>query len=111
MLGQAVLPVQPTDTPTAVAMPLAGRKRPIREGSTVGQARRVLRMVGGPLHVDELIKNIEHMTGLPVNKATLVSNLARYVKNNDTFTRVGANRFGLIDYGKTSWAERTAIAR
>jgi hypothetical protein len=74
------------------------RKRPIRSASTVGHAYRVLRMVGGPMHVDEIIKNISHMAGKPVSKATLVSNLSRYVKAGDTFTRTGANTFGLISY-------------
>lgn len=76
---------------------IAPRVRPIRESSTVGQARRVLSMVGAPMHVNDIIKNIEHMSGLPVSKGTLVSNLARYVKAGDTFVRTGKNTFALID--------------
>jgi hypothetical protein len=76
----------------------ATRKRPIREGSSVGLAKRVLQMAGGPMYVNEIIKNIEHMTGLPLNKPTLVSNLSRYVKAGDTFKRTGANTFALLSY-------------
>ena len=74
---------------------VAGRKRPIRDSSTVGYAKRVLGMAG-QMHVDEIIRNIEHMVGRPVSKATLVSNLSRYVKAGDTFKRVSANTFALI---------------
>ncbi|MGE4054188.1 MAG: hypothetical protein AB7F99_05260 [Vicinamibacterales bacterium] len=74
------------------------RNRPIRETSSVGWAKRVLEMSGGPMHVDDIIRNIQHMTGLPVSKATLVSNLSRYVKAGDTFKRTAANTFTLLKY-------------
>jgi hypothetical protein len=96
-----------TDAPVAKA-----RKRPIHDKSTVGNARRVLQMAGGPLHVDEIIANIEHMTGLPVNKSTLVSNLSRYVKKGDTFRRAGANVFALVKYeDPTSMFSREEIRK
>ena len=72
------------------------RTRPIRESSSVGQARRVLRIAhGGPLHIDEVIKLIRQMTGLSVNKQTLVSNLSRYVNAGDTFVRTAPNTYAL----------------
>ncbi len=74
------------------------RRKPIRAASTVGHAKRVLQMVGSPIHVDEIITNIQHMTGVRINKATLVSNLSRYVANGDTFKRTGPNTFGLLKY-------------
>jgi hypothetical protein len=73
------------------------RTRPIRQNSTVGLARRVLATAGGgPLHIEEIIRNIESMTGLPVNKQTLTSNLSRYCKARDTFRRTAPNTFELI---------------
>ena len=73
------------------------RRRPIRESSTVGWARRVLYTAkGGPMHIDEIVKHIEHMSGMPVSKPTLVSNLSRYVKANDTFRRTAANTYELL---------------
>lgn len=73
------------------------RKRPIQESSTVGWARRVLRTAKRPMHVDELIKMIEQMTGRHISKATLVSNLSRYVNQNDTFRRPQPNTYELIE--------------
>ena len=49
------------------------------------------------MHVDELIKMIEQMAGRQVSKATLVSNLSRYVNQNDTFRRPQPNTYELID--------------
>lgn len=78
--------------------PEAGfRKRPIRDKSSVGWAKRVLKMNGGPMHVDDIIKNVQHMTGMPVNKTTIVSSLSKYVKAGDTFKRTAANTFALIE--------------
>ncbi len=72
------------------------RKRPIRESSTVGWARRVLRTARRPMHIDEILKLIAQMTGRSVSKATLVSNLSRYVKAGDTFRRMAPNTYELI---------------
>jgi len=94
-LGGVSLTPEPSNVAATVS---AGRKRPIREKSTVGWAKRVLQMTGGPMYIDDIIKNIEHMTGLSVAKTTLVSNLSRYVKAGDTFKRTGANTFALLSY-------------
>lgn len=40
------------------------------------------------------------MSGRTLSKATLVSNLSRYVKAGDTFKRTAANTFALIDEEK-----------
>jgi hypothetical protein len=73
-------------------------RRPIRTTSSVGLAHRVLKTAGGPMHVDDIIKNIEHMSGASVNKQTLVSNLSRHVKSGKTFRRVGPNTFTLVEH-------------
>lgn len=95
---RTILTAERPKTAAVEALLRPARKRPIRQSSTVGYAKRVLQMVGGPMYVDEIIKNIEHMTGLPVNKATLVSSLSRYVKAGDTFKRTAANTFALMTY-------------
>ena len=74
----------------------AKRRRPIHESSSVGWARRVLRTARRPIHIDEILTLIAQMTGQTVSKATLVSNLSRYVKAGDTFRRTAANTFELI---------------
>ena len=72
------------------------RRRPIRRTSSVGAALKVLHHANRPMHIDELLQMIAHTTGLPVQKTTLVSNLARYVRAGDTFRRVAANTYELI---------------
>lgn len=82
--------------PVADATHPPGRRRAIHETSTVGWARRVLRTAGYPMHIDEIVSMIAHMSGEAPSKATLVSNLCRYVKAGDTFRRTAANTFELI---------------
>lgn len=72
-------------------------KRPIRNGSSVDLAKRVLLDVGRPLPIDQLIKRIQILSGQPVKKATLVSNLSRYVQARDTFVRSAQSTYGLIN--------------
>lgn len=75
------------------------RRRPIRDGSTVDLALRVLRDVGRPLSIEDLMSLIAQRMGKPVKKATLVSNLSRYVKAGDTFTRTAESTYGLLKQG------------
>jgi hypothetical protein len=79
---------------------VAVRRRPIRETSNVGWSRKILQHVGHPLHIDVLIKRIEEMSGLTVRKTTLVSNLSRYVKAHDTFSRPSESIYGLVEWDK-----------
>jgi hypothetical protein len=44
--------------------------------------------------------NIEVQSGQKVKKNTLVSNLSRYVKYNDTFTRPAPSVFGLVKFNE-----------
>ena len=74
------------------------RAKPIQKDSSVWWTRRVLKTERTPLHLDHIITRIEALGGPKVAKATLASNLSRYVTHGDTFTRTGPNVFGLIDY-------------
>jgi hypothetical protein len=74
------------------------RKRPIRQKSSVWWATQVLKHGGGrPIHIDELVKRVEEFGGLAVRKSTLVSNLSRYVRAHDTFSRPTEGTYGLLD--------------
>ena len=64
----------------------------------MGWARKVLGQYNQPLHIDKLTTLIQELSGLTVRKATLVSNLSRYVKAGDTFTREGEGIYGLIQF-------------
>lgn len=74
------------------------RQRPIRENSSVGWARKVLQQVGEPLEAGVLALMIKDRSGTPTKKATLVSNLARYVSQGDTFTRPRPGYYGLKEF-------------
>lgn len=67
--------------------------------SSVGRTVAVLRRAGKPLHVDEIIKQIE-AEGAQVNKTTLVGNLSRYVKAKLVFYRAEPSVFGLAEMRK-----------
>lgn len=85
---------------------MSARTRPIRQSSSVGFTHEVLRIAKRDMHVDEIIDMIWKMHGQRVNRATLVSNLSRYVKAQDTFRRSGPNVYGLIPPAESAEAER-----
>jgi hypothetical protein len=72
------------------------RAKPIQEGSSVWWTQKVLTDAGAPMHIDAIITHIKERGGPVVQKATLASNLSRYVTHGDTFDRPGPNVFGLI---------------
>ncbi len=67
--------------------------------SSVGRTVTVLKRAGKPLHVDEIMKQIE-TEGHKVSKGTLVGNLSRYVKAGRVFYRAAPSVFGLIEMRK-----------
>lgn len=69
--------------------------------SSVGRTVEVLKRAGKPLHVDEIIKQIE-AEGHKVNKTTLVGNFSRYVKAKRVFYRAAPSVFGLLGSKKES---------
>jgi len=66
-------------------------------GSSTDMAEAVLRKAERPMHINDLIADIERTFHVRVKGPTLVGNLARLVKKEKTFRRVGPNIFGLID--------------
>jgi hypothetical protein len=101
-----------TDTPLDhAAMPPTALKprrvRPIRNMSTVGATLKVLREAQYPMHVDDVIEAIHSRYGLSVRKTTLVSNLSKYVRADDTFTRAGASTYGLKEFEQGSIGTET----
>jgi hypothetical protein len=76
------------------------RARPIKEGSSVWWTAKILYIVGQPMHIDKILERASKESGRKFEKTTVVSNLSRYVKFEDTFNRPGRNVFGLIDFSK-----------
>ena len=75
------------------------RRRPIQQGSSTGRALRVLREAGKPMHIKAIIAATE-TDGHPdeVQKPTLLSNISRLVRAEDTFTRVSPSVYGLREF-------------
>jgi hypothetical protein len=67
----------------------------LREGSDMQKIQELLKKVGRPMHIDEILAGI----GKSVDKATrasVVSSLHRYSRKGDIFNRVGPNQFTLL---------------
>jgi hypothetical protein len=73
-------------------------RRPIRQGSAVFWAEKVLRHRNRPCYIDDLIRDIRELSGLTVQKPSLVSSLSRYVNSHDTFTRPKEGYYGLTAF-------------
>jgi len=68
-------------------------------------AEAVLRSVGHPLHVNEIISTIEKRFGAQVKYATLVGNISRLIKRGNVFVKAGKNIFGLKEWDEQREAE------
>ena len=66
----------------------------LRPGSMTYKTYELLKGAGKPLHISDILSGIGEEQG---KKASLVSSLATYVKNQQIFTRPLPNTFGLID--------------
>ena len=75
------------------------RKSPYFATSSVGLTATLLKEIGKPLHVDEIVRILDER-GQKVKRETLIGNLARYVKASLIFARFGPNVFGLKEWPK-----------
>ena len=92
---QPNLPTMPVVHTAAAWFPPAVGVNRVKSGSSVDWATKVLQEAGAPLHIDVLIAKIEEVSGEPVKKPTLVSNLSRYVNDGNRFVRTAESTYGL----------------
>jgi hypothetical protein len=79
---------------------------PEGEGSSVTLATRVLQRAGKPMHVEDIVREIEAQFHRRVLLDTLVGNISRMISRGKTvFVRKGPNVFGLCE-----WEERKQTA-
>jgi hypothetical protein len=76
------------------------RAKPIQQGSSVWWTAKMLYQSQQPMHIDRILPRVQEQSGLKFKKATVVSNLSRYVKYGDTFNRPAPNVYGLIDFSQ-----------
>lgn len=76
----------------------------LRQGSAVAQARDVLLAYGTPIHISQLLGEMEKP---PTREArsSLTSSLAAYVRRGEIFVRTAPNTFGLVELGHDSEEE------
>jgi len=93
---------QPSAKPTGTVQRLPkrpGSKRRRRQHpSSITWTDAVLREKGEPLHIKAILMRIEERFHKKVLKTTLVGNLARKVKDKDTFYRSAPSTFGLLEW-------------
>ena len=82
LLGESV-PSEATTSPEGI----------LRPGSMTYKTYELLTKVGKPVHISEILERMGEDQG---KKASLVSSLGTYVKNQQIFTRPLPNTFGLI---------------
>jgi hypothetical protein len=75
--------------------PAPTRAAPRTGRSQVDMAYDVLRKAGEPLHVSDLLAQIERTFGVAVDRESLVSSLAKKIARSDRFVRTEKNTFGL----------------
>lgn len=73
-------------------------KQPIRPGSAVYWAHKVLHHRHKICHIDSILKDIRDLAGVTVQKPSLVSSLSRYIKRHDTFVGHGEGYYGLQEF-------------
>lgn len=69
----------------------------LRPGSNMAKARDLLRRVGKPMYIVDLLKGI----GVEVtrsNRASISGSLGNYARKREIFTAHGQNIFGLIEF-------------
>lgn len=69
----------------------------IRPGTILEATRDVLRRVGHPLHVMEILGELGREK-TPAKRNSLAGSLAAYVRRGEVFTREGGNIFGLVEF-------------
>jgi hypothetical protein len=70
--------------------------------SQPNMAYDILREIGHPLHVTDLIDHIQRRFDITVDRESLVSTLTKKVLRRDRFTRVAKNTFGLLEWEVTT---------
>jgi hypothetical protein len=91
---QDVLKMLPRDkeTPETIA------ETTLRPGSTVARAREAILRRGAPIHLMDLLRELELGTSREA-KASLGGSLAAYVRRGEIFSRPAPNTFSLVELG------------
>jgi len=75
-----------------------GRSMPRKRTSNIDIVQNVLRSVGHPLHVSDLIRMAEQQYQVTLNRDSIVSALLKKIDAGQTFIRTAPNTFALKTY-------------
>ena len=74
--------------------------RAARKGtSQIGLVHDVLSRAGKPLHISEIIKRVEQLHGVKLDRESIVSTLTKKINRGDRFVRPDKNVFALKGVG------------
>ncbi len=76
-------------------------EQPLRPGSDVARCEDILRGVGRPLHVTELLSHLGKASDKKA-RLSLSASLSSYARRHQVFTKLGQNTFGLSDMAQNS---------
>jgi hypothetical protein len=74
------------------------RARPLRKGTAASWAETAIRQAGRAVYIDDLVEAIGGLSGIPVQKSSLVSNLSRYVRSGVVFSRPAEGFYSLLEF-------------
>jgi hypothetical protein len=70
-------------------------KPPRQSKSQVDMVYDILNVSGQPLHISEIIDQVEKVYGLRLERESIVSSLVKKIRRGDRFVRTDKNVFGL----------------
>ena len=74
----------------------SGEEEPLDRGmSQVDMVYDILKRAGQPLHISQIIEDVEKIHGVKIERESIVSALSKKVIKEDRFVRAGKNTFAL----------------
>ncbi len=71
-------------------------EEPLDKGmSQVDMAYDILKRAGEPLHISQIIEDVEKIHGVKIERESIVSALSKKVMKEDRFVRTGKNTFAV----------------
>jgi hypothetical protein len=80
-----------SDVSEEVEMPSKNKRM-----SQTKMAYEILLRAGSPLHIQEIVRQIESIFGIQVNRDTLVSAVVKKITQKQLFVRTDKNTYGLL---------------
>ena len=76
----------------------------MRAGSDMSKVRDLLKKVGKPLYISDILKGIgKEVT--PTNRTSISGSLDNYARRGTVFTKVATRTYGLVDFGDNTEEE------